>query len=324
MLSELQSVVQLTPTSAARRPVPGSVQMKRYDLRSRTDRLDPETDYEEMSRILAAQEFPWDINQALSFALFRTYAVPSIGKLLFSTGEFTDKVQKRYDDTSLILDAILEHGLSSTEGRKSVRRMNQMHGSYDISNEDMLYVLATFVVTPVRWLDEYGWRKMTDNEIVGSTNYYRHLGRYMNIKDTPDTYEGFVKLLDDYEREHFSFDSGARAVADSTLDLMCTFSPNNLAPKALVKGFAFALMDDHLLDAFHYKHPSTAMRVVSRGALKVRARLLRFFPVRTKRKFARELPNIRSYPNGYKVEDLGTFPTGCPVKHLQADQQAQA
>lgn len=43
--------------------------------------------------------------------------------------------------------------------------MNQMHGSYDISNEDMLYVLATFVVTPVRWLDEYGWRKMTDNEI---------------------------------------------------------------------------------------------------------------------------------------------------------------
>ena len=130
--------------------------MKRYDLRSRTDRLDPETDYEEMSRILAAQEFPWDINQALSFALFRTYAVPSIGKLLFSTGEFTDKVQKRYDDTSLILDAILEHGLSSTEGRKSVRRMNQMHGSYDISNDDMLYVLATFVVTPVRWLDEYG------------------------------------------------------------------------------------------------------------------------------------------------------------------------
>lgn len=133
----------------------------------------------------------------------------------------------------------------------------------------------------------------------------------MNIKDTPDTFEGFVKLLDDYEREHFSFDPGARAVADSTLDLMCTFPPNNLAPKALVKGFAFALMDDHLLDAFHYRHPSTAMRVVSRGALKVRARLLRFFPVRTKRKFARELPNIRSYPNGYKSKTRH-LPHGMP------------
>ena len=50
----------------------------------------------------------------------------------------------------------------------------------------------------------------------------------------------------------------------------------------------------------------------------------RFFPERTKRKSARELPNISSYPDGYKVEDLGTFPAGCPVKHLQADQQAQA
>lgn len=298
--------------------------MKRYELRSRTDQLDPETDYEEMSRILATQEFPWDINQALSFALFRTYAVPSIGQLLYTTGQFTEQVQKRYDDTSLILDAILEHGLSSTEGRKSVRRMNQMHGSYDISNNDMLYVLATFVVTPVRWLDQYGWRKLTPNEILGSTNYYRHLGRHMNIKDMPATYDEFVAFLDNYEREHFSYDTGARAVADATLDLMCTFPPNNLAPKALIKGFAYSLMDDHLLDAFRYRHPNPLLRTVSRGALKVRGRLLRFFPVRTRSKFARELPNIRSYPNGYQVEDLGTFPTACPVKHLQTEQAAQA
>ncbi|MGC0366797.1 hypothetical protein ABH922_004781 [Rhodococcus sp. 27YEA15] len=298
--------------------------MKRYDIRDRTDRLDPETDYEEMSRLLAAQEFPWDINQALSFALFRTYAVPSIGKLLYETGQFTRQVQKRYDDTSLILDAILEHGLSSTEGRKSVRRMNQMHGSYDISNDDMLYVLSTFVVTPVRWLDQYGWRKMTANEITGSTNYYRRLGRHMNIKDTPQTFDEFATFLDTYERDHFAYDRGARAVADSTLDLMCTFPPNNYAPKALIRKFSFSLMDDPLLDAFGYHHPSKAMQFLSRGALKARARVLRFFPARTTPKFARQLPNIRSYPGGYRVEELGTFPRGCPVRHLDTDGRAQA
>ncbi|WP_092805385.1 oxygenase MpaB family protein [Rhodococcus globerulus] len=298
--------------------------MKRYDLRARTDQLDPETDYEEMSRILAAREFPWDINQALSFALFRTYAVPSIGKLLFSTGEFTDRVQKRYDDTSLILDAVLEHGLGSDQGRSSVRRMNQMHGSYDISNDDMRYVLATFVVTPVRWLESYGWRPLTPNEIAGSTFYYRELGRHMNIKDMPTTYDGFAKLLDEYEREHFSFDPGARAVADSTLELMCTFPPNNLAPKPLIKAFAYSLMDDHLLEAFGYKRPPAVVRALSRGALKARGRLLRFFPPRTASKFARDLPNIRSYPAGYKVDQLGTFPTGCPVKHVKPSEQAQA
>jgi hypothetical protein len=148
--------------------------MKRFDLRDRTDGLDPETRYEEIYRVLATQEFPWDINQALSFALFRTYAVPAIGRLLYDTGEFTERVQKRYDDTGLILDAVLEHGMSSQAGRDGIRRMNQMHGSYTISNADMLYVLATFVVTPIRWIDSYGWRKLTRNEISGATNYYRH------------------------------------------------------------------------------------------------------------------------------------------------------
>ena len=33
-----------------------------------------------------------------------------------------------------------------------------MHRSYDISDDDLRYVLATFVVTPIRWLDAYGWR----------------------------------------------------------------------------------------------------------------------------------------------------------------------
>ena len=34
--------------------------------------------------------------------------------------------------------------------------MNQMHGAYAISNEDLRYVLAAFVVVPVRWLRDYG------------------------------------------------------------------------------------------------------------------------------------------------------------------------
>ena len=107
-------------------------------------RLDPETDFEQISRIVAQHEFPWDSQQALSFALFRTYAVPTIGRLLHDTGEFTESVQKRHDDTAIILETIADRGLESDEGRAGVRRMNQMHGSYDISNDDMRYVLSTF------------------------------------------------------------------------------------------------------------------------------------------------------------------------------------
>lgn len=288
--------------------------MNRFALRDRTDRLDARTQYEEIVRILTTQEFPWDIEQALSFALFRTYAVPSIGVLLHETGEFTQRPQKRYDDTVLILDTILEHGMASQAGRQALRRMNQMHGDYDISNDDMRYVLSTFVVMPVRWLADFGWRPFTPNEVSAWTHYYRALGRHMGIQHIPETFDAFATLMDGYEATHFGFDARSRAVADATLDLLTTFPPSNLAPKRLVSLFARSLMEPELLDAFQYKHPSALSRAVSRLALKARGRFLRF-AARPRREplFARERPNIRSYPGGYSVEQLGTFPKTCPV-----------
>ena len=49
--------------------------MHRYEWRRRIEQLDPVTECHEIYRIMVAHEFPWDMNQALSFALFRTYAV---------------------------------------------------------------------------------------------------------------------------------------------------------------------------------------------------------------------------------------------------------
>src|SRR5690606_36042280 len=77
------------------------------------DDLDPATDYERIVKISTAHEFGWDTTIALSLALFRTFAVPSIGGLLHETGEFTRRPQKRYDDTALILDAIAQDGIGS-------------------------------------------------------------------------------------------------------------------------------------------------------------------------------------------------------------------
>jgi hypothetical protein len=100
----------------------------------------------------------------LEFALFRTYAVPSISGLLAKTGEFERGPRKRYDDTELILAEILENGLDSARGRAALARMNAMHGRFGIANEDTLYVLSTFLFEPVRWLERFGWRPMTVHE----------------------------------------------------------------------------------------------------------------------------------------------------------------
>jgi ER-bound oxygenase mpaB/B'/Rubber oxygenase, catalytic domain len=274
-------------------------------------RLDPETDYEEIYRILLTHEFPWDLTQALSMALFRTYAVPSISRLLNQTGEFARNTQKRYDDTALLLDEASAQGLHSDHGRRAIRRINQMHGAYDIDPADMRYVLATFVVTPTRWLDRFGWRPLSPGEVRASTRYYRELGRLMGIKGVPETYEEFTDLLDTYEAEHFAFDPAGRRVADATLALLLTFYPRVLSrPMEL---FSRALMDEPLLAAFGYRKPPTVVVRAASAGLRARARLEALLPARRRPLHVGDMPRIRSYPAGYDVDALGTFPRGCPV-----------
>lgn len=287
---------------------------RRHHWARRSEQLDPVRDQREISLHVSALDYPWDTLQALSFALFRTYAVPSIGRLLDQTGEFTQRVQKRYDDTGLLLEEVQRHGLDSARGRSAVRRINQMHRMYDISDDDMRYVLATFVVVPKRWIDDFGWRAMTPHEVVATTGYYRELGRMMNIPDVPADFAAFERLLDDHERAHFGHDEGGRRVADATLDLMATFRPHSWAPRPLVRRFAFALMDEPLLRAFHYPVPGRLERGLFRGAMRLRARVLRLFPARSRPKWVSTYGCFRTYPAGYDLDRLGTFPPGaaCP------------
>ncbi|GAA2433872.1 oxygenase MpaB family protein [Streptomyces mauvecolor] len=296
--------------------------MTRFDRLKEIQRLDPDRDFLTVYRMSATLEFPWDHARALELALYRTYAVPGIGRLLAETAELTDRPQKRYDDTALLLDTVLEHGFDSVGGRTAVRRINQMHRSYDISDDDMRYVLCTFVVMPKRWIDAYGWRRLSDHELRASARYYQTLGKHMGIKEIPDSYEEFERCLDAYEAAHFGFDEGARRVSDATLDLMASWYPKPLAP--VLRTASIALLDDALLRAFRYAPPAPAARALVRGALRLRARAVRLLPPRSVPHYARQNPEVKGYPQGYRVPELGTFPTpgvrGCPVRHLKVTE----
>jgi hypothetical protein len=52
--------------------------------------------------------------------------------------------------------------------------------------------------------------------------------------------------------------------------------------------------------------------------MRLRARLLRFFPARSQPKWVSSYGYYRTYPSGYDIELLGTFPAGaCPVHHAR-------
>ena len=191
-------------------------------------------------------------------------------------------------------------------GRSAVRRINQMHGMYDISNEDFRYVLATFVVVPKRWMDDFGFRSMTPNEMAATTNYYLELGRHMNIKDLPAGLRrvraAARRLRARALRLRRGRAPGRRLDARPDDDLPA----EQLGPKWVVRRFAFSLMDEPLLRAFRYP-------VLGRGSVVLprrdglRARLLRLFPARSKPKWVSTYGYFRTYPAGYEIGDLGTF-----------------
>ena len=84
--------------------------MGRFTYLDEIRRLDPERDHQRIAFLDACYEFPWDTTRALEFALFRTFGVAKVSALLTGTGEFTQRPQKRYDDTVLMLSEMLEHG----------------------------------------------------------------------------------------------------------------------------------------------------------------------------------------------------------------------
>jgi hypothetical protein len=265
-------------------------------------RLDPETDHQRIYHLDACYEFPFDTTRSLEFALFRTFASPSVAALLDSTGEFGSRAQKRYDDTDLILSTIAEQGYESDEGTRAIRRMNQIHGRFSISNEDFRYVLSTFVFEPVRWNARFGWRTLVEQERLAGFYFWREVGRRMAIHDIPGSYGEFERYNLDYERERFRRTPAGQRVAAATRDMFLAWFP--FLPRWIRTQAIHAIMDEPLLDAFGFPKPSPVLTKAVEEALRARGRLVRALPPRRRPKL-RTAMRHRTYRSGYRIEGLG-------------------
>jgi len=276
--------------------------MSRPRILDEIRRLDPESDDQRIVFLSTCYEFPFDTTRSLEFALFRTFGIPTISALLDRTGEFANRAQKRYDDTDLLVSELMEWGYESDRGRRALRRMNQLHGRFEITNDDFLYVLSTFVFEPIRWNARFGWRPLCEQERLGYFQFWRQVGRRMNIKDIPTVYAAFEQFNREYEQCHIQFTETNRRVGTATRELFVGWFPRLLAPA--VRATIHALLDDPLREAFGFPQPSRLMCRLVAGSLCVRSRLAGLLP-------GRQRPRLRTegrpptYPSGYTIEQLG-------------------
>lgn len=265
--------------------------------------LDALRDHQRIVFLSTRVDFPWDTTRALEFALFRTFAIPSISALLHKTKEFEERAQKRYDDTDIIVSHIMEHGYDSALGKAAIGRMNALHGRFKISNEDFLYVLSTFVFEPIRWNERFGWRRMTDKERLALFHFWREVGHRMGIRDIPTDYHAFEDFNRDTEQKRYRFVESNLHVGAATRALFMSWFPRWMGP--IVKRGIHGFMDESLITAFGFPKPSKLMRQTVALSLKMRGNFLRWIWLRRREPFWRTKLVHRSYPQGYTIDTLG-------------------
>ncbi|MGC4896248.1 oxygenase MpaB family protein [Micromonospora sp. DT31] len=281
---------------------------RRYRWLRRIETLDPVRDHQEIYRISIGYEFPFDYQRALELALLRTYCVPSISALLDATGEFRRRPQQRYDDTALLMAEMAEHGYDTPRGRQALKVINLAHRRYAISNDDMRYVLSTFVYEPIEWLDRFGWRRPHEHERLAAFHYYRAIGARMGIRDVPDDFAAFHDLKCEYEHATFRHAPSNERVGAYTLDLFASWYPAPLRRAARLG--VLALLPAEMRAAFGLPAAPRWLSTALTGGLRARAAAVRLMPPRTTSRLTRD-PGNRSYPGypvGYEPTDLGAPP----------------
>lgn len=204
--------------------------MSRFAILHQIQQLDPGRDNMRIMHLSFGYEFSWDSIRSLEIALYRTYCVPSISALLDRTGEFCERTQQRYDDTSLLVAEICKHGYLEGRGKEALERMNWAHSHYKISNDDYLYVLSTFIYEPVQWIDKFGWRQLCDVERQGYYFFWREVGKRMGINNIPPGYDECERWKNEYEAKHFVFAETNQRIGSYTRDLFASWFPRLFTP----------------------------------------------------------------------------------------------
>lgn len=266
------------------------------------NRLDPRTDHCRIVHLLAGYEFPWDGIRALEMALMRSFCSPSVSRLLHRTGEFRKHGQKRYDDTALLVAEFMQSGYDSDRGRAAIAHMNRIHSVYSISNEDYLFVLSTFILEPIAWIERYGWRKPGDNEKQALFYFFREIGLRMGLQNIPASLDGFQDFANRYENSHFVFTETNKLVGEATVNVVKGWMPFFAQPFVLPVIRCF--LDAKMLRSLGFEPPNSLLAKTVQTVMKLRALLLRYVTFMPYPYFFTTQRN-RSYPKGYKIEELG-------------------
>lgn len=254
-------------------------------------------------RRMAIDTFGFDTQVGLTLALFHTFAPPAVAALLAHTGHVYADADKRTIDTSLFVYELIHGGLEGDRGRGFIRKMNQVHGEWEIANDDYLFVLSVFVVTPIRWIDTCGWRRTTAAERTVAASFYRRLGRLMGIAEVPRDFEGFERYLNDYQDDHLMPSSNSKELTAATLGVITNRLPRAMRP--LAPQLLSASLPVEVSWCLGLPSASTRQRKLIQSGLRATSRFTRPGTIAARPWFSPGAAVPGTYPQGYTLDSIG-------------------
>ncbi|GAA2657004.1 oxygenase MpaB family protein [Streptomyces vastus] len=217
---------------------------------------------------LALADCPKDLKLGLNLGFYRVFGIPSIARVLAGTGKLTSQPAVRAKATGTLMYTLIEHGLEDPAGRDAVARLNRLHERLPVGNDEFVYVLGAFCVTPMRWIDHHGIRRTTAREKISAHAFYFDLAERMGIKAVPASYLELARWMDDFERHHMAPSPEGRTLMEATRNLLSDRFPPLVAP--VVQAAASALLDDRLRQSVRISAPPPAIRLMVTTALRLR------------------------------------------------------
>jgi len=266
--------------------------------------LDPTVDWHEIYKRLTLWELPSEARFGFQLAFYRPFAVPRMAAVLQETGHFRRDTTRRAYDTALVIHEIIWGGVDSERGQRMVSLMNKLHDRPDIHAEDMTYILNALIVVPTRFMDRYGWRRVSEAERVATWRFYDALGERMSIAGRPASYAEADQQLLDYEARHLA---PSPAGAELTAAVLATLRDRIPPPaRPIAPQISSSLVGDPAVSrALSLPAPrSWAVTTLRLGAA-ARRQLQRRRPPPQKPSFWPGRPAGQLYPAGYTLDQLG-------------------
>ncbi|KAH7023779.1 hypothetical protein EDB80DRAFT_807901 [Ilyonectria destructans] len=248
-------------------------------------------DAHEISKSLIYLEFPLFYDLSVRLALFETYAVENIGKLLFAVSDLNkwDTLPKRYEDTEVVYSCFATFPPTSTMLHKAIARMNYIHSPYiksgKILQEELLYVLYASMAEPIRFINIFEWRQLDEMEAAALVTMWKYIGDMMDIDyrtvlqkndwDNPIEFlEDVTKWASEYEDRYMRPAKEIQGLGQILMDFLLQSHPTFARPFAYP--MALVVMGNRLRRVFGFPEPSLAMTVITYSLLLIRKLAVRF------------------------------------------------